>query len=1390
MKHAFQQAWKLAPLRAAVAGLLLLTLNRASAQNAQFVSDAAGNLSAQTSETIALPVILGQPQNQIIIPGESASFGVVVADTRGLSYQWYFNSTAISGATADSLLITNVSTNNEGLYSVTVSSASGSVPSGSANLYIDSDGDGLPDSWEIAHFGNLNQTASGDPDGDGVSNLQEYLDGTDPTNAASVLYRITLLNDGGTVTVVPNQAAYTKGQVVTLTAYGNSGAPFHAWTGDVTSRSNSITVAMTTNLNLYAHFLPFTIKWTNNFNGDWNVAANWFPNLAPSTNENVLMPVPVIVTLNTDVNLLNITLGGGGLGPELTGSGHLTISGNGAWLGGTMSGSGATIIAPGATFTMSNNSFYSLSLNGRTLENASTNIWAGGSAMSINGGVITNDAGAVFQVLTPVSFVFGGGAPRFDNVGTFLSPSNGTTTFSGIAFNNYGTVNILGGTLSMAGGGVQAGTVTVPLGTTLNLAGAFTSLGNPSITGAGNFMVSGGTSTLGGTINVTGSNIFNNCSMDLTGNYTCTNNVMAFSGGAAYFDGNGTVAPDILNLNGTLGGAQNVTVTGAMNWTGGTMTGSGQTIIQPSATLSVATFTGYGGVNQATRTLDNRGMVVWGGGNWNMNSSVITNELGASFQIQGPVAFNYGGGSPRFDNAGTFLPAPAGTTSFYGIAFNNYGPINLAGGSFLLLGGGGAQMGTITVPAGATLNYAGGTFTASSPSSITGAGTLLVSGGTANLGGIVNVSGTNSFTGGTANLDGNYTCVGNTLLTFAGGTANFDGSGTIAPNNLNLNGTLGGGNTVTVSSAMNWTGGTMTGSGNTIIQPGAILTVATFTGYGGVNQVTRTLDNRGMVVWGGGNWGLNGGIITNDVGASFQIQGPVAFNYGGGAPRFDNAGTFLPARAGTTAFNGIAFNNYGAINLAGGFLTFNSPYSGNSNSVLNYFINGKLPGTNYGQVQIPGSVVLSGTLAVNVTNHYIPATNDTFTILTAGSRTGAFANFIYPTNAVTMILSNTPTAAIVRVTGVALQRSNLPTAPGIISWWRAENDALDSAGTNNGTLTNGTAFAAGEVGQSFLLDGVADYVVIPDSTSLRPASVTLEAWVKINSTNGIQLIFAKPLGSATLDSYGLAIQNGAPLAAICDNSGFGTFISGSSLTLGQWYHLAFTFDNASQLEVLYVNGVAVATASAGKSMSYDSHPLLLGADIENGAPSYFLNGQIDEASIYDRALGPDEIDSIYNVGSAGKQAVTLAAPVLFMDPISPGLARIYWSTNFSNYHLEYNASLATSNWAASGRTPVLVGSNFVVTNSMSSGQKFYRLSSVPAVFTPPPPALKLQLVPSGMIALSWPLDDDHSFLLQSNTNLVSSNWTVVSPLPSIVGLNNVVTNSISGSQLFYRLSGR
>ena len=720
------------------------------------------------------------------------------------------------------------------------------------------------------------------------------------------------------------------------------------------------------------------------------------------------------------------------------------------------------------------------------------------------------------------------------------------------------------------------------------------------------------------------------------------------------------------------------------------------------------------------------------------------------------------------------------------MAFNNYGTVEIQTGT-LALSGGGTHTGTFEVPTGTTLSFSGGPHSTSVGSTIAGAGAFTISGSAvATLDGLINVTGTNRFNGGTANINGNYICTNNALA-ISSGTANFNGSGVVSPAFVTMSsGTLSGSQNVTVLNQMDWSGGSMSGSGWTIISAGATLNVP-----GSPNLNGRNLENAGTVIYTGGSLLIGGAVLTNRAGALFEVRSAANLNnppFTGS--RFDNAGTFRKAvSTGTaTVFSGMAFNNYGTVEIRSGILAANGGYTSSPSALLNCFIGGTTVATGYGRLQVSGTVTLNGALRVDLINGFVPATNDTFTVLTAGTRSGTFANFFFPSNAATMQLSNTANSVIARVTDVFSVPQPAPLPAGVISWWRAEGNALDSVGTNHGVLTNGATFAAGNAGQTFAFDGVNDYVSVADSPSLKPASVTIEAWVKFFATNGIRIVLVKPLGTnTTFDSYGLALQDGAVLAAICDNSGFGPFLTGpANIVPGQWYHLAYTFNDTNKQQTLYVNGVAAASGTANKTIAYDTNPVLLGADLENGVLGFFHNGLIDEASIYSRALTSDEIATIYNASMAGKQL--LPPVILHIEGISPTAGRLFWSTNHSGFHLEYNTSLLTSNWAASLKTPVITGTNFVVTNSLFAAQKFYRLSSIPAPFTPPPPVLSIQRATTNTVRLLWPVDDDRPFNLQSNTNLSTTNWTTAAPAPVISGGNLVVTNPISGTQRFYRLA--
>ena len=79
------------------------------------------------------PTIISPPADQVVAPGDTATFSVVAAGAPLLSYQWELNGTNLLGATNDVLSFT-VSAASPGEYSVVVSNPYGQTFSGNASL--------------------------------------------------------------------------------------------------------------------------------------------------------------------------------------------------------------------------------------------------------------------------------------------------------------------------------------------------------------------------------------------------------------------------------------------------------------------------------------------------------------------------------------------------------------------------------------------------------------------------------------------------------------------------------------------------------------------------------------------------------------------------------------------------------------------------------------------------------------------------------------------------------------------------------------------------------------------------------------------------------------------------------------------------------------------------------------------------------------------------------------------------------------------------------------------------------------------------------------------------------------------------------------------------------
>jgi Tol biopolymer transport system component len=98
----------------------------------------------------------------------------------------------------------------------------------------DTDGDGMDDDWEMAYFNTLDRDGSGDWDGDGRTDLEEFRAGTDPTDRGSVLQVLSISRLGsGQTKLLWSATPGTAYQVqfkddITDGGWGNAGIPVTA----------------------------------------------------------------------------------------------------------------------------------------------------------------------------------------------------------------------------------------------------------------------------------------------------------------------------------------------------------------------------------------------------------------------------------------------------------------------------------------------------------------------------------------------------------------------------------------------------------------------------------------------------------------------------------------------------------------------------------------------------------------------------------------------------------------------------------------------------------------------------------------------------------------------------------------------------------------------------------------------------------------------------------------------------------------------------------------------------------------------------------------------------------------------------------------------------------
>lgn len=226
---------------------------------------------------------------------------------------------------------------------------------------------------------------------------------------------------------------------------------------------------------------------------------------------------------------------------------------------------------------------------------------------------------------------------------------------------------------------------------------------------------------------------------------------------------------------------------------------------------------------------------------------------------------------------------------------------------------------------------------------------------------------------------------------------------------------------------------------------------------------------------------------------------------------------------------------------------------------------------------------------------------------------------------------------------------------GVVSWWPAEGNGNDIVGSNPGTVNSGVSYSAGEVGQTFNFDGTSGSIPVPASSSLNVGlsnGFTVECWIKPSDLSVRHPIVewgtASAIGVHFYVSHGWYDERpGNLMANIAEGDGIWhpVLTEAGLLNTTTFQHVALTYDKASGVGKLYLNGAIVASADLGSFTPQTSYPLYIGKRPSDSSVALY-SGLMDETSVYARALSQTEIQAIYNAGASGKCPPGLAAPMV------------------------------------------------------------------------------------------------------------------------------------------------
>ena len=296
---------------------------------------------------------------------------------------------------------------------------------------------------------------------------------------------------------------------------------------------------------------------------------------------------------------------------------------------------------------------------------------------------------------------------------------------------------------------------------------------------------------------------------------------------------------------------------------------------------------------------------------------------------------------------------------------------------------------------------------------------------------------------------------------------------------------------------------------------------------------------------------------------------------------------------------------------------------------------------------------------------------------------------------------------------------------GLVAWWQAESNYLDSFGTNHGTQAGGVEFAPARLGLGFAFSGTNQNVSIAHAEELNVplTGFTVEFWMKAGKDQPESASSIVDKDHSAADSTGWEVScwrdTGRLSFGIGDGNSFPLCTNQTDVLDDQFHHVAFAWDKTNWL--IYVNG-SLESSLYRPAVANNARPLRFGFHWNEATqiPGRHFKGLLDDVRIYGRALAAGEIKRL----ALGMPGANGFWGLKTHDPTSQAPTTMFWfDEDGANYRELPRVTLGGLEIEADGLAMSPRGELFSFQVNAGGGSRLLSLNPSTAAATAIGPAL-------------------------------------------------------------------